>query len=147
VPQNPDQWDGYPREREEVLRHLLDRGIQDTAVITGDIHAFFTGDVHLSGRQDSPAAATEFVGGSISSGGFENAFGPAVGAAERGLRLNNPHLKYTQFTRRGYAVMECRPDELLVTYRSPTTVTERTATMETIGRFRVPRGTPSVEVL
>jgi alkaline phosphatase D len=60
---NGDQWDGYSAERREVLEHVLAKGVKDVTVISGDIHTFFTGAVHTSGRIDSPAAATEFVGG------------------------------------------------------------------------------------
>lgn len=43
---NADQWDGYRRERTELLNHLLSNGIQNVVAVTGDIHAFFAGEVY-----------------------------------------------------------------------------------------------------
>jgi alkaline phosphatase D len=61
-----DSWQGYPREREELLAHVKDKGIADVVFITGDIHTFITGDVRRDmGKGET--VALEFVGGSISS--------------------------------------------------------------------------------
>lgn len=43
---NADQWDGYRKERTHLMNHLLDNGIQNVVAITGDIHAFFAGEVY-----------------------------------------------------------------------------------------------------
>ena len=59
----------------------------------------------------------------------------------------NPHLAYADLSAKGYGVLEARPDELLVTYRSPETVFERKSKMNTLARFRVARGSTEVEVL
>jgi alkaline phosphatase D len=37
----PDSWDGYPVERRELMRHLVDRGITNVIVLAGDRHAHF----------------------------------------------------------------------------------------------------------
>jgi alkaline phosphatase D len=144
---NQDQWDGYGAERREVLGHFLERGVQDLTFITGDIHTFFAGQVHVNGRVTTPAVGTEFVGGSITSLGFENIFGQGTLATEPGIRANNPHYAYSNQTRRGYAVLEARPDELLVTYRAPRTTQQARSPIDAIGRFRVAAGRPAVEVL
>ena len=68
---NPDQWDGYGAERREILEHVRARGVQDVTFITGDIHTFFAGAVTTTGDATGRPAATEFVGGSITSLGFE----------------------------------------------------------------------------
>ncbi len=64
-----DTWTGYPREREELLAFLRDRGIKDTIFLTGDIHTFIAGDVRTNGG-DGETVALEFVGGSITSQSF-----------------------------------------------------------------------------
>jgi len=43
-------------------------------------------------------------------------------------------------------VLEARPDELLVQYKSPRTVLQPRSTSFTLARFRVARGTPNLEV-
>ncbi len=138
-PLNPDQWDGYPGDRADVLNHVRANKVEGVTVVTGDIHTFFAGDVYPEGRADGQRpAATEFVGGAISSGGLEEDFGPATTAGEAAsLASNAPHLKYAQLSRRGYGVLELSPDELVATFRSPTTVTEPKADIETLARFRV----------
>jgi alkaline phosphatase D len=43
---NADQWDGYRKERTDLMNYLLGNGIQNVVAITGDIHAFFAGEVY-----------------------------------------------------------------------------------------------------
>ena len=138
-PLNPDQWDGYPGERADLMGHVRREKIEGVTVITGDIHTFFAGDVYPEGRSDGARPpATEFVGGAITSGGLEQDFGDTTPAAEAAaVGANAPHLKYAQLSRRGFGVLELRPDELRATFRSPTTVFQPTATMETLAEFRV----------
>jgi alkaline phosphatase D len=147
-PLNPDQWDGYPGDRSDVFGHVRREGIKGVTVVTGDIHTFFAGDVFPEGRSDlRRPAATEFVGGSITSGGLEEEFGDATALAEAGaVAANSPHLKYAQLSRRGYGVLELRPDELLATFRSPTSVLRADAPVEDLARFRVGLDEGTVEV-
>jgi alkaline phosphatase D len=138
MPVNPDGWDGYAAERRELLTHVRDRGIRDVTVLTGDIHTFVAGDVSPSGRGDEAPVATEFVGGSVTS-----VFTDEPLANE--MRRSNPHWKFVEFTRRGYGVLEARPEELRVDFRAPTTTTTPDAPVETLARFSVRRGRPEVE--
>ena len=140
---NVDQWDGYGTERRQVLEALRAGGVQDLTFITGDIHTFFAGDVHVNGRVTTPAVGTEFVGSSITSLGFES-FGPAGPALQAGAPAPNPHLKFIDGFKRGYGVLEARPDELRVTFRTAD-ATRRGAPTTDLARFRVAAGTPRVE--
>ena len=144
---NVDGWDGYGRERQEVLEHLRAAGTQNLTFITGDIHTFFAGTVHANGRVTTPAVGTEFVGGSITSKGLEEYFGPAAAAGQEGVRVDNPHLAYSEWQSRGYGVMEARRDELLVTYRSPLTTEQPESEMRDLAKFRVAAGSTAVESL
>ena len=144
---NADQWDGYAAERRELLEHVLAKGIEDVTVLTGDIHTFFAGAVHTSGRVDSPAAATEFVGGSITSTGIQESVGGDPRATEAGLRGFNPHLDYVNVERRGYGVLEASAAELKVVFRAPKTVLEPESEVEDLARFRVARGSTAVETV
>lgn len=38
-----DAWDGYPSERNELMRYVLDNNIRNVVAISGDIHAHFAG--------------------------------------------------------------------------------------------------------
>ena len=68
-----DSWQGYPRERHELLQHLRRKKIEDVVFVTGDIHTFVAGDV--VDNDDKKPVATEFVGGSISRRGWARAGG------------------------------------------------------------------------
>lgn len=152
---NKDSWDGYSDERREILTHVRDRGVKDIAVITGDIHTFFAGEVGVSGRGPD-SVATEFVGGSITSLGIPESVSDTTGGAlapetsvlvTGNVRLLNPHIKYDQQTSRGYGLLEASDDELLVTFKGVEAAQRRSTDAGTIGRFRVKRGRARVEVL
>ena len=141
VPLNMDQWDGYAAERAEILGHCAAHGVQNLAVLTGDIHTFFAGNVTTTGRSGGTPIATEFVGGSITSQGLES-YGPAVGPA---LLATNPHLEFIDTTHRGYMVLTAAPDHLDVAFRAPGLVSVPASQVGTIARFRVAAGVPQVQ--
>ncbi len=151
---NKDNWDGYGRERRELLEYVQAFGIQDLTFLTGDIHTFFAGDVGVDGRGPE-SVATEFVGGSISALGVAFELRDQTGApltddqfllVSNNLPLANPHLKYQEQSSRGYGVLEASPSELKVTYKAVDAL-RRSSDTRVIGRFRVGRGDPHVQVL
>jgi phosphodiesterase/alkaline phosphatase D-like protein len=150
---NADAWDGYADERRIIGERLLAAGVRDVTTMTGDIHAFFAGTVTTTGRIDGRPFATEFVGGSVTSEGInaelEDAGLPAGGGplTPQTLLASNPHLRYAETVSNGYGVLEARPDELLATFRSPATIARPTAPVSDLARFRVPRGSTTVERL
>ena len=153
---NPDQWDGYAAERQELMRFLLDRDVQDVTVVTGDIHTFFAVQITPSGAEpdQAGAAATEFVGGSISSRGIADTASRTpddraliADLSDAQVRVNNPHIVYSNQDVKGYAILEMRADELLVEYRGVQNARVPDSAVSTLQRFRVARGTPRVEVL
>jgi len=146
TPINADQWDGYEAERRELLQHVLDRGIQNVSWLTGDIHTFFAGTVHVDGRVTTPPAATEFVGGSITSSGIADEFGGQQRATDR-IRELNPHISYVDTAANGYGIAEARRGELLVTFRSPQSVAVPQSPVRDLARFRVATGSTRVEQL
>ena len=155
-PLNPDQWDGYGAERRELLEFVGSRGIQDVTFVTGDIHTFFAGNVTPDGREQrvggEAAVATEFVGGSITSKGIADSLPTGVDLAaivgdDVVVEQNNPHIKFSNQSRKGYGVLEARPDELLVSYRVPQTVMQQQSSISTLQSFRVERGSPDVQLV
>ena len=153
---NKDQWDGYAAERAEIVNHLTANGVKDVTFITGDIHTFFAGNVTASGRQgapsDPPPAATEFVGGAVTSRGIvppEARLTEAQAALllDTSVLANNPHIKFSNMERKGYAVMECAGDELRVAFRAVDTVRDDNATVFDLQRFKVDRGAAEVQLL
>ena len=85
-----DGWQGYPREREQLLTFIRDKGIKDVVFITGDIHTFITGDVKTNmGKGDT--VAIELVGGSITSQGLGETDIPAGNGVTIKGNDANPH--------------------------------------------------------
>ena len=136
-----DQWDGYLVERQALLDHLGEEGIPDTFVITGDIHSHWVNDV----RRDfddltSPIVATEFVGTSVTSPGFEQFPAPAPDLITQGLYTQNPHIRFLEGTRKGYALLDLTPDRLRTTFRVVDSIETATAGASTLAVFELPRG-------
>ena len=151
-----DSWDGYTAERRELGEFVRDRRIDNVSFLTGDIHTFFAGNVTPSGREgmgNPPAFATEFVGGSITSEGIADRQGGErfrdglAAALDTSSGTQNPQIKYSNQSFKGYGVLEARPDELLVQFKSPRTVQAKDSPIFTLQRFRVASGVPNVEVL
>jgi alkaline phosphatase D len=77
-----DAWDGYPTERNELMKFIKDNSIQNVLALTGDIHAAYAGVVMDNFDSLTPVAvATELCTAGISSNSqfsfFESATRPA----------------------------------------------------------------------
>jgi alkaline phosphatase D len=155
-----DSWQGYPREREELLAHISRRGIDDVVFITGDIHLFLAGDVRRNmGAGES--VAVEFVGGSITSTNFGEANINAGGVTLPGndanpqtspaiidaLRSINPWVDQADFDHHGYALVEASRNSFECTLKRIETIKRRTrAQLTTEGfRYRLERGQKSIK--
>lgn len=150
IPFNTGQWDGFVAERQEVLEFALANGIDDIAAFSGDLHTFFAGQVTTTGRSAGRPAATEFLGGAITSDGIATSIAgaanqPLVANLTEQVRLINPHLAYVNDREHGYCVAEARENELLVDFRAPRTILRQHSPVFTLARFRVPQGAPVVE--
>ena len=143
VPAELDAWDGYGYERKQILDHILDNNVQNVVAITGDIHTFFTGTAYTTGDQTTGRAAfPEFVGGSATSRGLPEVTGipPSTLAA---LAAANPHIKFYDFTKRGYGVIELGPTQAVCELKAVDAKTRGASTPTTIAKFSVPLGARS----
>lgn len=151
-----DSWQGYPRERRELLTHIRDERIRDVVFVTGDIHTFIAGDVRVEDDDERPVA-TEFVGGSISSQGLgEGGGGLLPGADPRNpntpqsiidlLKDANPWVKNADFDHHGYGLAEAGPKGFRCTFRRVPGTKRRSGARLPTGEFtyRVDRGQPSL---
>jgi len=111
---NPDQWDGYAPSRARLFRHLADNRIDNTVVLTGDIHSGWCNDLAFdpwdpTGAYDPVTGrgviGVEFVSPAVSSPG------PIPNPAEAEptaavVRATSPHMKYVDLYRRGYGLVD-----------------------------------------
>ena len=130
---NGDQWDGYQAERSAILDHLATTGIDNTVVLTGDIHSSWVMDLTPDPDnllQYNPltgvgALGVEFVATSVTSPGLDVVPGlTQLPQILNALRLANPHMKYIEGTRRGYLLLDITPERTVGEYWYVSTVTE-----------------------
>src|SRR4051812_8904908 len=138
-----DNWQGYPREREELLQHIKTKNIKDVVFVTGDIHTFIVGDVRTK-MGEGENVALEFVGGSITSQGLGEANLPTgTGGSIPGndtnphtdpgiistLRGANPWVDNADFDHHGYGVMELSSKGLKCDFRRLQTIKKKSTAL------------------
>jgi alkaline phosphatase D len=155
-----DSWQGYPREREELLQHLAQRGIKDVVFLAGDVHTVVAGDV-CTGMGAGPSVAVEFASGSITSasvgetnyrlpggqivpGSLTPHTPPEIMAHYRAL---NPWYDALDLDHHGYGVVSASQSAFNVTLKRLWTVRERNfGTLPPTGfHWRVARGQTSIK--
>ncbi|HEY8582206.1 MAG TPA: alkaline phosphatase D family protein, partial [Capillimicrobium sp.] len=156
-----DSWQGYPREREELLTHIRDRRIDDVVFVTGDIHTFIAGDVRTAMGEGDPAAL-EFVGGSISSIGLGESNldvggGNVIAGNDQNpntpqalidaLREINPWVDQADFDHHGYGLVRADASSFdCQLVRMETVKRKTTKTLPAAGfRWTVERGQRSIK--
>jgi alkaline phosphatase D len=116
---NPDQWDGYAPSRQRLFRHLVDNGIGNNVVMTGDIHSAWCNDLAFNpwdGAAYNPATGkgvvgVEFVAPAVTSPGPIPDPAQAIPTAGA-LRATSPHMKYVDLYQRGYVLMDADADRV-----------------------------------
>jgi alkaline phosphatase D len=113
-----DFWDGYQASRNVVRDHILDEKIDNVVFLTGDIHSSWAMDVPVDPYDPEaydPATgegsyAVELVGPSVTSEAIENSDLATV--APGLLTGGNPHLKFSEVTRKGYVLVDVTPERV-----------------------------------
>jgi alkaline phosphatase D len=153
---NPDQWDGYQPARDRLYAVL--RGdaqhaaVPDVVMLTGDIHSSWASDLTQDPNNPAVAAggydpatglgsrAVEFVTTSVSSPGLNDPDGSTAAF----LRSVNPHIKFIDFNRRGYMLLDITAQRVVSEWWFVDTVASRSAVQTPGGVFEVQRGTTRV---
>ncbi len=136
-----DGWDGYMANRERMLASIQRRQLKNPVFWGGDIHSFWTTDLHADANDlDSPIVATEFVGSSVTSDG------PPFEAFKALLPLN-PHVRFFDSRQRGYVSVEIAEQKMLTHFRVITDPRDPVATVSTLKSFAVEPGRPGAIAL
>jgi len=112
-----DEWEGYHRERTELLTHVRDSVEANVVFVTGDIHVFIASELTPEFRPDqfvegaSQSVAVDYVCGSITSSGIDQDVEPAV-------RASSPHVKQFDGRVRGYGSLDLTGERLVTEYRA-----------------------------
>jgi len=125
---DPDQWDGYPAERDAILEAFGDAG--DVVVLSGDVHIGPATELPRD-RHDDEAVAVEFVTTSLTSQNVDDKMGwePRTGSVpmERTWVDAVPYVKFADFDDHGYVIVDVTPERVRAEWwfidavREPTT--------------------------
>jgi alkaline phosphatase D len=104
---NSDQWDGYAYERQRLWDSIATNGVNNTVVLTGDIHTNWANDLPLQNydpNQGPNSAGVEYITTSITTANSESVDLP-TGVGETLIQNLNAHIKYTRLSGHGYYVL------------------------------------------
>lgn len=114
---NPDQWDGYPRERELLLELVRESGVGGMLGLSGDLHATFVRTVDDDHGPVFPEITTPST--------MSTPFGRHAAKRSKGflrpalleglLRRQNPGIEFLDTRRRGCTVLDIGPTSIEVT--------------------------------
>jgi alkaline phosphatase D len=142
---DPDQWDGYPAERTQVLGHVREQGIDNLVVLSGDVHVALAMELHEDSFSGSTPVAVEFVTASLTSPNLDDKMGwprrdERSLAVEHELMKLLPHWKWCDLDDHGYVVVDVTPDRVVAEWWFVPTVLERVAGEESGARLMVRHG-------
>lgn len=105
-----DRWDGYKPARDRLLDAIDGGAVRNPVVLTGDIHSSWGNELVREPTSDSTynSLGVEFVTTSVTSPGSDD----PDGALSRATQELNSHVKYVNFTRRGYLLLDITPERV-----------------------------------
>jgi alkaline phosphatase D len=114
---NPDQWDGYPHERESLLAALRSDDVHGVLALSGDLHATFVRTVHDAGgpvltELTTPAVTSPTFGTAVSAR-TKGLLRPAM--LERILRTKNSGIEWVDTRHHGVSVLDITPEAIEIT--------------------------------
>ena len=119
-PFQPDQWDGYPAERQKLYDTLSTYNINNMVVLTGDIHTSWGNDLSQAGYNSTTgegAAGVEFVVGSITS------LNSPLPVPTNIIHQFNKHIKYSDLHYHGYYILDVNRQRVQCDWYNLSTVT------------------------
>lgn len=143
-PRNLDSWDGYPLERNEIARYILNEQIENVIFTTGDTHASWALDVTISEISAEPIA-TEFGTPSVNSANYDEYTNlDTAKMAEGFYQEANPHLRYSNLSEHGYVLLTLTTEKATARYYHMTTVKLPDADEVLARRLEVASGSPGI---
>lgn len=136
---NADQWDGFNAERKNLMAFLKANNVRNVVALSGDIHAFFGGQVMDDYDAASPAPVmVDLVTAGLSSNSllssfrsvvdndqafaalrdliYSNVGGTLVNTFDTTLRTFNPWLRHVDTNAEGYALVTLTTNQLSCTF-------------------------------
>ncbi len=146
---NPDSWDGYRANRQQILDHLEREGIGDVVILTGDVHSAWALDVPDPGADSAgpgsfaPVAerssgAVEFVAPAVSSWPI-GTYPRARDRVEKAMSAL-PHIRYSNIEENGFVILDVTPERAQAEFMFSDSVKTRSATCHLGAAFETRAG-------
>lgn len=119
LPYNLDSWDGYPKNRQQLL-DIFASSCNNTVVLTGDTHNAWANNIHNPKSQQN--AAVEVAVTSITSPGAGEYLKLNGDKLAFMMQEKNPAIAYTDTQNRGYCVLSLTAENMSVDYFSIDTI-------------------------
>jgi len=128
---NIDQWDGYPASRNRVLKHLRQNEINNTIILTGDIHSSWAMDItenpysptDYDAQTGQGSVAVEFVTPAVTSPALEDE--ATADQTALFVQSTNPHMKYVDLFHRGYVLLDITHERTQAEWYHAETITQK----------------------
>jgi alkaline phosphatase D len=133
---NYDQWDGYAPDRNRILTDIVEQGVENFVVLTGDIHLAGVGQL-TTDVNPTVAMGAEFVSTSISSSGN-------ISTDTEGLLIALPNIIDAEVSHRGYTLHTVTANDWTAEFRIvDNNLVENSAT-SVWKTFRLTAGSPTI---
>jgi alkaline phosphatase D len=131
-----DKWDGYPQARKRLVDNIVNTGLNNVVILSGDNHNNWVFDVKTNPDDEkSPVIASEFAGTSLTSGGDGTDIAPEFAP----ILAKNPQVKFHN-SQRGYVRCTVTPKQWTSDYRIVPYVSKPDAPIQTRASFVVEAG-------
>jgi alkaline phosphatase D len=129
---DPDQWDGYPAERDRLFQFIEDHPVRNTVFLSGDVHTAWAVDVKRDPfNEEEQALAVEFVSTSVTSENLDEEMNtePRTTSVdiERQVIDDNPHVRWTELDSHGYVLVDVTADRVQADWYFVDTLRRRSA--------------------
>lgn len=111
---NPDQWDGYPAERQRLIEVLDRHDRDDVVILSGDLHGRFVTSIRRPGRPDLVEVTTPSVSAPTFGSMLDDHLPIPSRWTARWIELINPHIDHLDLEHHGSTVVDLDNDTIRV---------------------------------
>jgi len=147
---NLDAWDGYPKEKKELIQFLEQlKNEQNIIFATGDTHTSWAAEIPTTRKayeeDSSKSVGVEFGVQSITSANYDEGNGTDYAKEKEALvKKLNPHLKYTNFRDHGYLLLTINNEEAKAEFVHFSNIEEPIPEVSSKKTIRVKSGTREI---
>jgi alkaline phosphatase D len=111
---NPDQWDGYPSERQRLIDLLGRHDRDDVVILSGDLHARFATSIRRPGRPDLIEVTTPSISAPTFGSMLDRRLPIPSRWTARWIELINPHIDHLDLHHHGASVVDVDHDRICI---------------------------------